>query len=220
MYIIARHAAWPLSIFLAAGLGLAYAQKFEITPLAGVTWAGTVELEQLNLPNFNAHVENTISYGLAGGFRFDGDDCDECNVIEFRWLRQPSHLTLRENPLVQGPPAPFRPSFTIDRILTDFTREWFYGEAKSVRPFVMGSLGAALITTPVSTEPRFMFGIGTGVKFMSRRHFGVRLAVEYVPIVMHTALQRVVCVNGCVVALNGGIMNQFDVNVGPIFRFQ
>jgi hypothetical protein len=55
---------------------------------------------------------------------------------------------------------------------------------------------------------------------MSRRHFGVRLAVEYVPIVMHTALQRVVCVNGCIVVLNGGIMNQFDVNVGPIFRFK
>lgn len=220
MLNIARHAAWPLTIFLFAGLGSTYAQKYDITPLVGATWGGTVRLEQLDLPNFDAHVANGLSYGLAAGFRFDGDDCDECNVVEFRWLRQRSHLGLKQDPLLDLPAAPFRPSFTIDRFLTDFTREWFYGEAKGVRPFVMGSLGAAMIATPLSTQPRFMFGIGTGVKFMTRRHWGMRLAVEYVPIVMHTQLQRVVCVNGCIVVLNGGIMNQFDVNVGPIFRFK
>ena len=220
MHIRARRIACRLPILFIACFGLAHAQKYEITPLVGATWGGTLKLEQPVLPDFDAHVQDSVSYGLAGGFRFDGDDCDACNLVEFRWLRQATSLGLKRNPLVLTPPGAFHPSFAIDRFLTDFTREWAYGEVKTFRPFIMGSLGAAIITTPVETAPRFMFGIGTGVKFMTRRRWGLRVAVEYIPIVKHSELQRVVCVNGCIVALNGGIMNQFDVNVGPIIRFK
>jgi hypothetical protein len=41
--------------------------------------------------------------------------------------------------------------------------------------------------------------------------------VEYLPLVMHTELQRLVCVGGCVVVLNGGVMNQFELSFGPAF---
>ena len=36
---------------------------------------------------------------------------------------------------------------------------------------------------------------------------------------MHSEVQRVVCNAGCVVALGGGLLNQFEFNVGPVFRF-
>jgi hypothetical protein len=39
------------------------------------------------------------------------------------------------------------------------------------------------------------------------------------PMVMHADLQQVVCTVGCVVVLGGGVMNQFEVTVGPTFRF-
>jgi hypothetical protein len=42
---------------------------------------------------------------------------------------------------------------------------------------------------------------------------------EYLPIVMHTEVQTLVCAGGCVVILNGGVMNQFQLSIGPAFRF-
>jgi hypothetical protein len=64
-----------------------------------------------------------------------------------------------------------------------------------------------------------VFGVGTGVKIFPARTWKFRLGVEYMPIVMHTELQKLVCISGCIVVLNGGIMNQFQVTFGPSFRF-
>jgi hypothetical protein len=36
---------------------------------------------------------------------------------------------------------------------------------------------------------------------------------------MEAEVQNVVCAAGCIVVLNGGLMNQFAVTAGPIFRF-
>ena len=59
----------------------------------------------------------------------------------------------------------------------------------------------------------------TGTPKHSERNWGFRLEVEYLPMVMHADLQPVVCTVGCVVVLGGGVMNQFQVTVGPTFRF-
>jgi hypothetical protein len=37
--------------------------------------------------------------------------------------------------------------------------------------------------------------------------------------VLHAELQRLVCVSGCVIVLNGGVMNQFVFSLGPSYRF-
>jgi hypothetical protein len=199
----------------------AHGQRYEVTPLVGGMFGGTVTLEEQRVPNFEAHVESSFSFGVAGGFRYDAEDCDGCNVIEFRWLRQNTHLALRQNPLLLPPvTAPlFRPAVTIDRFLGDFTREWIVKEARMIRPFVTASLGAARMSTPENNATRFMFGIGAGMKVFPKRHWGVRFQAEYLPIVMHANLQRVVCTVGCIVILSGGVMNQFELSVGPTFRF-
>ena len=75
------------------------------------------------------------------------------------------------------------------------------------------------MSAPASSATRFAFGIGTGVKVFPAKHWGFRLSVEYLPIVMHAELQRLVCIGGCVVVLNGGVMNQFVLSFGPGFRF-
>jgi hypothetical protein len=75
------------------------------------------------------------------------------------------------------------------------------------------------MSTPAESSTRFEFGIGGGVKVFPRPRWGIRLQVEYLPIVMHAEVQRVVCAGGCIVMLNGGVMNQFVANIGPIFRF-
>jgi hypothetical protein len=185
-------------------------------------FGGTVKLEQLGVPNFEAHVEDRLSFGIAGGVRYNTDDCDYCNLIEFRWLRQNSHLRLDQDPLVVTPVSAlpiFHPSVTFDHFLGDFTREFTIEDNSVIRPFVTATLGVARMATPAASGARFVFGIGTGFKVFPKRRWGIRFQAEYLPIVMSADVQRVVCAGGCIVALNGGLLNQFQVSVGPAFRF-
>jgi hypothetical protein len=200
----------------------AHGQRFEITPLVGGMFGGTVKLEEEGVHNFEAHLQDRFSFGIAGGVHYNADDCDGCNLIEFRWMRQNTHLTLAQDPLVVTPAAAvssFRPSVTLDHFLGDFTREWTLEDAAMLRPFLTITLGAARMATPAASATRFVFGIGTGLKVFLKRRWGIRFQVEYLPIVMHADLERVVCAGGCIVALSGGVMNQFQVSVGPAFRF-
>ena len=210
-------------VILLVSLATAQGQRYDITPLFGGMFGGTWDLEQQGVPNFDAHKADSFSFGVAGGFRFDDslDDCRACNLIEFRWLRQNTHLELKQNPLLPTPvtSAAFHPAMTLNYFLSDFTHEWAVEENKMIKPFLTASLGATIASTPASSATRFVFGIGTGVKIFPKRHWGIRLQVEYLPIVMHAELQRVVCTAGCVVVLNGGVMNQFQFSAGPAFRF-
>ena len=197
------------------------AQKYEITPLVGASFFGTPHLEQMDAPNFYAQLADSFTYGLAGGYRFTGENGDGHDEVEFRWMRQDSHLSLPQNPIVPSSytSSSFRPSINIDSFFGDFTHEFDFQEGSKIAPFVTGSLGAAVLSAPASTATRFTFGIGAGVKIFPAPRWGFRLWAEYQPIVMHSELQRVVCAAGCVVILNGGIINQFQVSIGPAFRF-
>jgi hypothetical protein len=199
----------------------AYGQKYEITPLVGGAFGGTVKLEQALTPNVTAHVADSLSFGITGGVRFDAGEGGGYDAIEFRWMRQDTHLFFKQDPLVTTPSvaALFRPGITFDYFLSDFTHEWKVQDAKMVYPFLTLSAGAALMSAPASSATRFAFGIGTGVKVFPSKHWGFRLGVEYLPILMQTELQRLVCIGGCVVVLNGGILNQLVLNIGPSFRF-
>jgi hypothetical protein len=197
----------------------AHGQNFEITPLVGATFGGTMHLEQTGTPNFYAHMADSVSFGAAGGYRFNGEGGHD--LIEFRWLRQNSHLSTSQDPLVPTPyvSGSLRPSISVDRFMGDFTREFALQDAPKIQPFVRASLGAAVLSTPQSSATRFTFGIAAGLKVFPSTRYGFRVEAEYLPIVMHTDLQALVCSGGCIVILNGGIMNQFQVSIGPAFRF-
>jgi hypothetical protein len=211
-------------VFLALFVSLvsAQAQKYEITPLVGGAFGGTMKLERALTPNVDAHVADSFIFGVAGGIRYESDEGEGgYNAIEFRWMRQNTHLFFKQDPLVATPSvaASFRPGITFDHFLGDFTHEWNLQDAKMIHPFLTLTAGAALMSAPASSATRFTFGIGTGVKVFPSRHYGFRLNIEYLPIVMHAEIQRLVCVGGCVVVLNGGVMNQFLLSLGPGFRF-
>ena len=204
----------------------AHGQRFEVTPLVGGILGGTWRLEQQGVPNFDAHLGSGLSFGITAAVRFDGDDwqdenyCKYCNSIAFRWVRQNTHLGITQDPVVPSPPtSSFHPGVTVDHFLSDFTHEWAVEESKKINPFLTVSLGAARTATPEASTIRFVFGIGGGVKVFPSKHWGFRLQAEYLPMVMQAELQRVVCGGGCVVALDGGVMNQFQFSAGPSFRF-
>jgi hypothetical protein len=216
--VVRRHYLF-IALFVSAVA--AHGQKYEITPLIGGSFGGTIQLEQALTPNFDAHVADGFIFGLAGGFRFDGEEGEGYDTIEFRWFRQDTNLFLKQDPLVATPliTSSFRPGIALDHFLGDFTHEFTIKEAPKIFPFVTASLGAARMSTPASSATRFAFGVGTGVNVFPARHWGFRLSVEYLPIVLHAELQRLVCAGGCIVVLNGGIMNQFVFSAGPSFRF-
>ena len=215
-----------LLVMLLVSFVAAHGQRFEVSPFVGGILGGTWRLEQQGVPNYDAHLGSGLSYGITGGIRFDGDDweedgyCKYCNSIAFRWVRQNSHLGVTQDPLVATPVNPsFHPAVTVDHFLSDFTHEWAVQESKKINPFLTVSLGAARTATPEASTIRFVFGIGGGVKVFPSRHWGFKFEAEYLPIVMQAELQRVVCAGGCVVALDGGLMNQFQFSAGPAFRF-
>ena len=180
-----------------------------------------MKLEQALTPNVEAHVADSFTFGVAGGIRYEGDEGEGYNAIEFRWMRQNTHLFFKQDPLVPTPSigASFRPGITLDHFLGDFTHEWNLQDAKMIHPYLTLSAGAARMSAPASSATRFAFGVGTGVNVFPSRHWGFRLNVEYLPVVMHAELQRLVCAGGCIVVLNGGVMNQFVFSLGPGFRF-
>ena len=219
-------------IVLFVTLVQAQAQKYDITPLVGARYGGTLKLEQQGVsPNVDGHLADSVSYGVSGGIRIPAEDCDACDLIEFRWMRTDTHIGLTRDLLVPPPVVTpftgttpltltsFRPAVTLDYFLGDLTHEWGIPDAPKIKPFVMMSLGTARMSTPASSSTRFVFGLGTGIKVFPKRHWGFRFQAEYLPIVMHAEVQSVVCVSGCVVALSGGLMNQFQVSFGPAFRF-
>jgi hypothetical protein len=206
-----------------AGIVPAHSQGIEITPLFGLRTGGSVDLQREGQPpQARANLGDSATFGVAAGFRFfDDEGCEDCSGIEFRWMRQNTNLAFKETAPVPTPLATFgRTDVTLDHYLADFTYEWKLEEATTVRPFVLGSLGAAHMSTPASGNTRFTFGLGAGVKVFPQRHWGLRFQVEYLPMVMHAEVQRLICAGGCVIALGGGLMNQFEFSIGPVFRFK
>ena len=211
-----RYALLLLVAFLPAR-----AQQFEVSPMIGGRFGGSLKLEQQGQPNFHANIADSWAFGLSGGIVIDGDDCLHCALIQFRWLRDSTHLTLPHDPLAPAPQGSnlYRPSVTLDHFLGDFTREWPVEDVQGLRPFITGTLGAVRMGAPASSATRFVFGLGAGLKVFPTERWGLRLQVEWLPIVLHAELQTLVCSGGCTVVLNGGITNQFLVSVGPAFRF-
>jgi len=193
-------------------------ERFEAAALFGGAFGGTIKLGEQGFRNREANIANTFTWGLTAGFRFNGDECLNCNTIDFRWMWQPSTHLSAPSPTNLIPA--FRPSLTVNRFMVDFTHEFEIEDYPIVRPFVTLSLGAARLAVPASTFTRFVFGLGTGVKIFPKPHWGVRVQAEYSPIVVNASINNVLCVGGgCVVALGGGIVNQFLASAGPEFHF-
>jgi hypothetical protein len=220
---------WWILIAALALLAPAHGQGFDVTPLVGVRLGGSVDAQPEGQPKqVHARLADSVTFGVAAGIRFhDTQGCEDCSVIQFRWMRQNTNLGLvaTTTPVPTPPVAtPLttafgRTSVALDHYLADFAYEWNLEDAPTVRPFILASLGAAYLSTPVSGNARFTFGLGAGVKIFPRPHWGVRLQVEYLPMVMHSGIQQVVCGASCVVTLGGGLLNQFEFTAGPEFRF-
>jgi hypothetical protein len=207
-----------VAAFFCGALAL-QAQTWQVGGFVGGRFGGSLNIESQSVPNFHANIADGIAYGLNGGHVFDADDCRNCNLVEFRWMHASTNLQLPQDPFHPGVASTFHPSLTMDHFLGDFTHEWPSEDYPALRPFLTGTLGAVRMAGPASSTTRFVFGIGAGLKIFPAPHWGVQIQAEYLPIVLHASLQTLVCTTGCLVVLNGGVANQFQVSIGPLYRF-
>jgi len=190
-------------------------QGLEVTPFIGGRFGGTFDIQPAGAAETRASLNDSVSYGVAAGIRFD-----DFSLIEFRWTRARSSLELENVPPVVNPLGIRVADVTLNQFHGDFTREFPLDEVNGVRPFVMASVGATHLGSENTGFTRFSFGIGTGLKIAVTPKIGVRVEAQWLPIWVQPEVSSFACgFGGCIAVLSGRLTQQFQVSAGPTFRF-
>jgi len=205
------------SLAAAAPAGAQYVaiQSFEVTPFIGARLGGTFDLQPDGLGLVEATLKDATSYGVSAGVRFD-----DFSLIEFRWTQATSALRV-------GAPFAFLAAsigdVTLDQFHADFTREFVIPEVKGLRSFLTGSLGVTHLAAAQDGFTRFSFGFGAGLKQFLGSRLAIRAEAQWLPIVFDPSVSGFACgtiqFGGCLVVLNGELVQQFQLSIGPVVRF-
>ena len=190
-------------------------QSFEVTPFIGARMGGTFEIQPGGPSLVEASLKDASSFGFSAGVRFD-----DLSLVEFRWSRSKSALRFG---------APFAPigasvgDVTLNQFHADFSREFPIREVKGLRSFLSGSLGVTHLGAVDDGFTRFSFGFGAGLKQFLGSRFAIRAEAQWLPIVVEPAVSGFACgtiqFGGCLVVLNGDLVQQFQLSIGPVLRF-
>ena len=190
-------------------------QSFEVTPLIGVRLGGTFDIQPDSPTSVEATLEDAASYGFSAGVRFD-----DFSLFEVRWTQSTSALRF-------GAPFGFLGAsvgdVSLNQFHADFTREFVVQEVKGLRSFFTGSLGATHIGAARDGFTRFSFGFGAGLKQFLGSRLAIRAEAQWLPILVEPSVSGFACgtiqFGGCLVLLNGELVQQFQVTIGPVLRF-
>lgn len=190
-------------------------QSFEVTPYIGLRLGGTFEIQPDLPPSVEATLEDSKSYGFSAGVRFD-----DFSLVEFRWMQSTSSLRFG---------APFGPlgatlgDVSLNQFHMDFTREFEITQVKGLRSYLTGSLGVTHIGAAQDSFTRFSFGFGSGLKQSLGSKLAIRAEAQWLPIVVEPSVSGFACgtveFGGCLVVLNGDLVQQFQLSVGPVLKF-
>ena len=190
-------------------------QSIEVTPIIGLRMGGTFDIQPDGPTLVQATLKDATTYGLAAGVRFD-----DLSLVEFRWTQSTSALRFG---------APFGSAgaslgdVTLNQFHADFTREYYVREVKGLRGYLLGSVGVTHLGVAQDGFTRFSFGFGTGLKQFLGSRFAIRAEAQWLPIVVEPAVSGFACgtiqVGGCLLVLNGDLVQQFHLTIGPVVRF-
>jgi hypothetical protein len=205
------------SLFAAAPTQAQYVeiQSFEVTPFIGLRLGGTFDIQPDGAAQIEAALKDATSYGFSAGVRFD-----DLSLIEFRWTQATSALRF-------GTPFAFLDTavgdVTLNQFHTDFTREFEISQVKGLRSFLTGSVGVTHLGAAQDGFTRFSFGLGTGLKQFLGSRLAIRAEAQWLPILVEPSVDGFACgaiqFGGCLVVLNGELVQQFQLSVGPVVRF-
>ena len=188
-------------------------QSVEVSPFIGARLGGTFDIQPDTAVPVEATWKDATSYGFSAGVRFD-----EYSLIELRWSRSTSSLRFG---------APFATvsvgDVTLNQFHGDFTREFVIPEVKGLRSFLTGSLGVTHLGAAQDGFTRFSFGFGAGLKQFVASRLAIRAEAHWLPIVLEPSVSGFACgtiqAGGCLVLLNGELVQQFQLSIGPVVRF-
>jgi hypothetical protein len=190
-------------------------QSFEVTPLIGLRLGGTFDIQPDGAAQIEAAWKDAASYGFSAGVRFD-----DLSLIEFRWTQSTSTLRF-------GTPFAFLDAavgdVTQNQFHADFTREFEIPQVKGLRSFLIGSVGVTHLGAAEDGFTRFSFGLGTGLKQFLGSRLAIRAEAQWLPILVEPSVDGFACgaiqFGGCLVVLNGELVQQFQLSIGPVVRF-
>jgi len=190
-------------------------QSVEVSPLIGVRMAGTFEIQSDSVEQVEAMLQDAASYGFSAGVRFD-----DFSLVEFRWTQSTSELRFGAPFAFVGPSVG---NVTLNQFHADFTREFVIEEVKGLRSFLTGSLGVSHLGAAHDRFTRFSFGFSAGLKQFLGSRLAIRAEAQWLPIVVEPSVSGFACgtvqPGGCLVLLNGRLVQQFQLSVGPVVRF-
>jgi hypothetical protein len=182
--------------------------RFFITPIIGFRSSMSFTVQPaVQGTNSRYVIDSGPSYGFSLGLRVRED-----NIAEFRWSRQDSYAQIQDAGV-----APFRTRLTLNEFHCDFSQEYGLGHrAPWARPFIMGSVGATVVSNGANAgSTHFFVGVGGGIKFFMTQHLAFRMQAEWLPIFVDPQ-GTASCSPDCF----GGIFgSQAEIAVGPVFRF-
>ena len=190
-------------------------QSFEVSPFIGARLGGTFDVQPDGPAQAEATLKDATSYGVSAGVRFD-----DFSLVEFRWTQSTSTLRFGAPFAFVGPSVG---DVTLNQFHADFTREFVIQEVKGLRSFLTGSLGATHLGAAQDGFTRFSFGFGGGLKQFLGSRLAIRAEVQWLPILVEPSVSGFACgtiqAGGCLVLLNGELVQQFQLSIGPVVRF-
>ena len=190
-------------------------QSMEVMPFIGLRLGGTFEVQPDGFEQIEAAWKDAASYGFSTGVRFD-----DFSLIEFRWTKSMSTLRF-------GGPFAFLGAsvgdVTLNQFHADFTREFEITQVKGLRSFLSRRFGLTDLGAGQDGFTRFSFGFGAGLKQFLGSRLAIRAEALWLPILVEPSVDGFACgtiqFGGCLVFLNGELVQQFQLSIGPVVRF-
>jgi opacity protein-like surface antigen len=190
-------------------------QSVEVTPFIGARMGGTFQVQPDGAVPIEATLTDATSFGFSAGVRFD-----DFSLVEFRWTQATSTLRF-------GAPFAFVGAslgdVTLNQFHADFTREFVTPAVKGLRSFLTASLGLTHLGASQEDFTRFSFGFGGGLKQFLGSRLAIRAEAQWLPILVEPSVEGFACgtiqFGGCLVLLNGELVQQFQLSIGPVVRF-
>jgi opacity protein-like surface antigen len=157
-----------LATILLAGTP-AWAQRNEVTLLAGYTTSGDIENKAPTVQDLQ--IEGGFTWGVQAGHFFSPH-----LGLEASWRRSESALSLRTT-------SDLAELFDLNADQVLLSAAYRFGGAESaLRPFLLAGLGATFFSaTDLESETKLAWALGAGVKWSPSKRFGARLEARYNP---------------------------------------
>jgi len=210
---MAQRTAILISLSLILGALPGFAQqpppwnRIEITPFVGYQFGGSIRIRDGHL-----RIKDDVNFGFALDITLRPGA-----QLEFMYNRQSTEMRIET-------------FYTPKETLFDLAMEYYQiGGLYEVyrddmfRPFGVMTLGFAHFSpqkSEISSEVRFAFGLGGGVKVFPAQHVGLRLEGRlHFPFVSGGSGFWCGLPGGCAITLGGELMVQVSLNAGLILAF-